>query len=292
MRNTLIVLALFSLCVSADFYDDFSDDYIGDWTARCATGTWWAASGQAQGSCTTGPCCLVTPDSLYFEDFVLHSTAVKGVHAIGFVCRLTDGNDGINAYISPDADLARIRLIDNGVQGAILATLSAPIPNDWVELTLTCEGSSIQFEIYIPSTGQYHSFGATDPAPASGMCGLVMGTDSHAYWEDFSVMNLTGIDSRESAEIGSPLLATVMPNPFSDNVMIVGSSGSADGISITICDMAGREVVSLEPTGSSGSWSASWNGLDSDGISVPIGVYTARIISQTGDASLVRLVRI
>jgi hypothetical protein len=172
---------------AADFFDDFNDNYIGDWDPRCAAATWWAEQGWAQGSTSTTPACLTVPGSIYFDDCTVSAT-VMGTHAFGIVCRLTDEDTGVIAYVSPDADVARIRLIEGGTLGTILASVSGSFPDAWYELTFTCEGASLQFDISVPSTGQTWSFGATDPDPESGMTGLLMGDESHAYWDDFQVI--------------------------------------------------------------------------------------------------------
>lgn len=178
------------------FYDDFSDGNISDWDQRCLPGNWSCSSGQVHGS--TSYCCssLIPPGNIQYEDCSITISGMA-VHLLGMVSRLNSDDTGIYAYVSPDHNVARIRRVSNGVISTIYNSLSAPFPSGvWYELTLVCEGSSLQFQIEVPSTGESWILNATDPSPQTGQFGLAMGDESSAHWDWISVSSGTGpVDS-------------------------------------------------------------------------------------------------
>ena len=193
----LIVLATL-LNVSLDnmsvvFYDDFSDGDISDWDQRCQSGTWFASSGLVHGSTSNNCSSLIPPGNLQSEDC---SVSIRGtaIHLLGVISRLDSNDTGIYAYVSPDHDVARIRIISGGGPSSpILNSLYAPFPSGvWYELTLNCEGNSLQLQIEVPSTGQSWILNATDPSPHTGQFGLAIGDEPNAQWDWISVSSGAG----------------------------------------------------------------------------------------------------
>ncbi len=202
MISVLILLAIV-FQISPDnsrtsFYDDFSDGNISDWDQRCMPGNWSCSSGQVHGSTSYTPAALVPPGYIQYEDCSITISGMA-VHVLGMVSRLDPGDNGIIAYVSPDHNVARIRRVSNGGLSTIYNSLNAPFPSDvWYELTLICEGNSLQFQIDVPSTGDSWIFSATDPSPQTGQFGLLMGDEPSAHWDWISV---TGTGPEDSTMI-------------------------------------------------------------------------------------------
>jgi len=187
MDRTLVLALLVcitgSVAAQAYFADDFNDNYIGDWEQRCGSGAWGASGGCA--TVTTGYTCsaLVCPGDLVAEDLVLQ-TSGTATHVLGFVARLVEGDNGIYAYVSPDHDVARIRLVQGGVASTILGSLTAPYPSGVTyHLTLTCAGPSLSLLIQVPSSGQQWSLSVTDPGPQEGEFGIAAGDEPGASFD-------------------------------------------------------------------------------------------------------------
>ncbi len=177
------LLFLSNYAVADIFYDNFDDNDISDWEPRCAYGNWGASSGMVYGSTASSPSVLVPEDGLHFFDCTIQ-TEVSGQHAFGIVCRLTTEDSGIIAYVSPDSDVARIRLIENGQLGATLASISVAFSSGvFYTLSFTCDNDQLSFHISVPSTDQSWEFSAIDPNPQPGACGLLMGNEPNAYWD-------------------------------------------------------------------------------------------------------------
>ncbi|MCK4807386.1 MAG: T9SS type A sorting domain-containing protein, partial [Candidatus Aegiribacteria sp.] len=195
MIYMLIVLATL-LQISPDnssviFYDDFSDGDISDWDQRLLPGTWSSSSGQVHGSTSYASAALVTPGNIQYEDCSI-SISGMAVHVIGVISRLNSEDTGIVAYVSPDHDVARIRRISN-TGAPIYNSLYASFPSGvWYELTLICEGSSLQLQIEVPSTGESWTLNATDPSPQTGQFGLYTGGEPSAHWDWISVSSAAG----------------------------------------------------------------------------------------------------
>ncbi|NOQ22048.1 MAG: T9SS type A sorting domain-containing protein [Candidatus Aegiribacteria sp.] len=94
-------------------------------------------------------------------------------------------------------------------------------------------------------------------------------------------MNTTIIQGCEEESAGSmmELILDVSPNPFSASVSIE-VSGYFDGSgNLQIFDGSGRLVAELEVVSSEGKAVFHWNGVSSSGVSLPSGIYTARLNS-------------
>ena len=195
--NIIVGLLLFPLSALAQtdaslysFYDDFEDNDISDWEERCAGGVWYASGGCVRGNTGTSPACLAAPCTATMDCVV--STRAMGTHAFGLLVRLDENDNGIIAYVSPDADVARIRLVESGSLGETLASTGGAFPSGvWYELELSCDGPSIHFTIDVPSTSDHWEFSAVDPSPHEGVAGLNMGDEDNAYWDWFELVSIS-----------------------------------------------------------------------------------------------------
>jgi len=185
----ITILLLSDSAAASSFYDNFNDNDISDWVSRCVYGNWSASGGMVHGSTTSSPAVLVPEDGSHFLNCAIQTEAT-GQHAFGVVCRLTTEDSGIIAYISPDADIARIRLVQNGQLGATLNSLSAAFPSGVIySLSFTCDNDELSFHISVPSTDQSWEFAAIDPDPQPGAFGLLMGNEPNAFWDWIEVNN-------------------------------------------------------------------------------------------------------
>jgi len=177
----LLFLPVFSFAVT--FTDDFNDGDISDWETRCASGTWSSSGGTVNGSTGSTPAVLAPLSPLSYTDCTV-AVSATGVHAFGMIARLTEGDSGIIAYVSPDNNVARIRQVVNGQMGSTLNSLSASFPSGvYYDLTFTCAGNLLTFLIEVPSTGDSWQFSASDPNPQAGTIGLLMGQEPSAHWD-------------------------------------------------------------------------------------------------------------
>lgn len=195
-----------------------------------------------------------------------------GSHAFGVIARLNESDTGVIAYVSPDSDVARIRLVSSGQLYTILASLTAPLPsNTPYTLVFTCNGPQLLFDIYIPSTGDHWVLGANTTHLQEGKSGLLMGDEPNAMWDWFEAVPFTGVEHETPGIV--PLSLEVSPNPFSEAVGITLAGDGAEGATVRIYDMGGREVASLQPTAGS---TVLWTGEGGDGEPLPPGVYLLR----------------
>ena len=176
------VLAV-SSAMGFTFIDDFEDNDISDWEERAAPGNWSVSSGMVHGNTPTHPSLLVASEAPPAMNCTI-SVLAGGIHAFGICSRLDESNSGVIAYVSPDHDVARIRLVENGIQGTILNSYSHDFPSGVMyELTLSLEEEIATFLIEVPSTGDSWSFSATDPSPHAGSYGFHIGDEPGAYWD-------------------------------------------------------------------------------------------------------------
>lgn len=181
----VILIALFAPLVAnaITFSDDFEDNDISDWESRIGNASWSASNGMANGSITGSPGVLAPLSSIELADCVI-TTSCTGVHAFGVMARLTEDNSGVIAYVSPDHDVARIRLVYQGELSETLSSVSLDFPSGvFYDLTFSCQDEDLFFQIDVPSTGDSWSFSAVDPNPQAGSFGLLMGSEPSAHWD-------------------------------------------------------------------------------------------------------------
>jgi hypothetical protein len=81
-------------------------------------------------------------------------------------------------------------------------------------------------------------------------------------------------------------------NPFTRDVRLAYATPRAGRVRLTIHDLAGRTVATLvDAVAPAGTQTATWNGCDRDGRTVPAGVYIARMTCD-GATSFARLYRL
>ncbi|HOA05603.1 MAG TPA: hypothetical protein PLF04_08820 [Candidatus Fermentibacter daniensis] len=204
MNRLLCLFAICGFCAQVHascFFTDFEDNDLSGWTPCCGSDFWYAVSGQVRvstGRSCSALLCPWVPESMNVQ-VSTSGTAMK--HVLGLVARMSDSNSGIIAYVSPDSDVARIRLISLGELSTILASLSADFPShvDY-ELNLSCIGEQILFEIIVPSTNDHWLLEAVDSFPATGRCGLATGQEQLASWNWFSAQTPGSGSDHESAD--------------------------------------------------------------------------------------------
>ncbi len=185
-KINILLLFLILLVANAsgfEFSDNFEDNDISDWQPRCVPGNWSVSGGVVQGNTNSSPSLLVAEDAPFFEDGEV-TVCAGAYHVVGICARLDENDSGIYAYVSPNDDVARIRLVEQGVQSTIFNSLYADFPSgvDY-ELTLTCAGSDVTLTIEVPSTKQTWVLNAIDPNPHAGAFGFHMGDEPAAYWD-------------------------------------------------------------------------------------------------------------
>jgi len=215
----LIALALLLTAtgISAEiFYDDFEDGYIDDWEERCWPATWFAADGMAQCMDAVHCCALIAPGDIWVQNCQLEASGTA-THVLGVMARLDGGDNGVFGFVSPDYDVARIRMVESGSAGTILCSIYDDFPSGvFYELTFTCDEEDLHLLIEVPSTGDSWELNATDPSPHSGEFGLQAGDEPHAYWDWF-----------QASAVGQGNIQMVMMDVDDDNSG--WSSGDGDG---------------------------------------------------------------
>lgn len=198
------------------FSDDFNDNYIADWDQRCHAGTWSASGGFARVSTSHTCSALVCPGQLVSEDVSIQISGTA-THVFGMVARLDSGDTGLYAYVSPNYNVARIRLVSAGETSTILNSLDATFPDGVTyELTFTCSGPDLSLLIKVPSTGQQWTLNATDPNPQEGEFGLASGDEALASFDWISC-------------VYAPSLSVELASEATNDDMAGESSGDADG---------------------------------------------------------------
>ena len=185
--SLFIITALLSVFAASamayTFYDNFADNDISDWEERCAYGNWYASNQMVHGSTSTHPAELIATNGTPFMNGTI-TVHAGGVHAFGISSRMDENDNALIAYVSPDHDVARIRLIEEGNQGTILNSLNYDFPSGVMyDLTLSMDEDDVTFTIEVPSTGSSWSFSAVDPEPRTGQFGFHMGDEPGAYWD-------------------------------------------------------------------------------------------------------------
>jgi hypothetical protein len=300
MRHGLLLVILsgiVSIGFCSYFSDNFDDNEISDWFSRCGQADWYAVSGQARVSTNYNCSALICPWEPETSDVIL-STSGTATHVLGLIARLDEFDSGIYAYVSPDDDVARIRIVGLGSTSTILNSLNADFPEhvDY-ELTFICNGDQLLFEILVPSTSEYWQIETVDPQPVQGACGIACGDEPLASWNWFCAESYEyGVEDPTPQESDCPQLA-VTPNPSCGAVTISMEGASVGPCRFSIYDLSGRMIAEgTLPAEHMNGFSSVWEGISIDGEQVPPGVYMVRCdVSGCGAESGVmtsRLIRI
>jgi len=82
------------------------------------------------------------------------------------------------------------------------------------------------------------------------------------------------------------------PNPFHHSTTITYTISNDSYIRIVISDGSGRDIMVLcEGHLASGEYSERWDGLDNNGLSVPVGIYNCRIQAEN-EVRTIRMINI
>ncbi|MGD9546443.1 MAG: FlgD immunoglobulin-like domain containing protein [Candidatus Krumholzibacteriia bacterium] len=146
-------------------------------------------------------------------------------------------------------------------------------------------GEPVDFVVRIP-----------DPAPAR--LALVIWrreASTHptaASWNVSIGNDVTGVDDGDGTvpRIAASRLVGAAPNPFNPRTEIAFETATAGNCALTIHDLRGRLVRRLV-TGemSAGRHTVVWDGLDEAGQRTPSGLYVARMVTGSGETSLLKL---
>lgn len=265
-----ILLFAASGTMATTFSDNFEDNDISDWEARANPGNWSVSGGMVHGNTGHPASLLIASDGFLMENGEVTISA-GGVHAFGIHVRLDENDSGVSAYVSPDHDVARIRLVTNGTLSTILSSLNADFPSDVMYLlTLTCEGELLTFHIESPFTGDSWEFSAIDPNPQPGMFGFHMGDEYGAYWDWITATGTVSVEESSSGIVPQPYLS-VLANPFTDSVTFRYCLPDGGGSSIDVYDLSGRMVQSIPVNAGAAGEDIVWNSTE------PSGVFFARL---------------
>jgi len=218
---TAMVAVLSAASAAQIFYDDFEDGYIDDWEQCGYPGAeWWAEDGKAwccsEGVDPSNTSILLAPVSGEYTDVQL-CTSGSATHSFGLAARMDEAYNGVNAYVSPDADVARMRRIVGGYGQTILNSIYADFPSGVeYELTFTAIGDSLHLLIEVPSTGDWWELTAVDDQVHPGGFGMHCGDEPLGHWEYF-----------EASGAGSGYIALVSFDVDDDNAG--WSSGNGNG---------------------------------------------------------------
>ncbi len=295
MKNLFNFVLLFTLIASSQAYifiDNFDAEHLDDWQERCATGTWQIDSGYVTGSTSTTPAALVPVNEAFYLTDCAISTKVTGQHAFGVIARLDDNDSGVIAYLSPDANVARIRLVGNSQLGESLASIGASFPSGVVyNLEFICSGDQLQFNIESVSTSQSWSFSAIDPNPQAGKFGLLMGNESGASWDWIAVDQApTETENPMQLSISTQAHLSASQNPFSGSLIFSYLATDAESSSLDIFDLSGRLVQTINVIPDGSQQSINWDGRNSSGSYITPGVYFAKLRGL--DETTIRLIKI
>jgi hypothetical protein len=106
---------------------------------------------------------------------------------------------------------------------------------------------------------------------------------SHGYSGIISIDTVTAIGEGASGPPQAARISSIYPNPFNPRTTIEYELGVGDSIELSIFDMRGRLVYSVESgSKTAGQHQATWNGVGRDGRSVPAGTYYCRLMTSHG----------
>ncbi len=289
----MLLILLFLITNSSlgySFFDSFEDNDISDWESRCWPGNWSVANGTVYGSTSTSPTFLVPINATEFQNGTI--TLKAGcTHVVGISARIDESDSGIYAYVSPDHNVARIRLSYNGLQSTIYNSLYADFPNETYILTLICDDSELSLFIQVPATGESWLLNATDPFPKSGTFGFHMGDEPNAYWEWITAIdNPTGTEDPTQQSISVSTDFSVSNNPFSSSLTFFYQINNSNNSSLDIFDSSGRLIQTINVTADGNQQSINWDGRNSSGSYITPGVYFAKLRGL--DETTIRLIKI
>jgi hypothetical protein len=190
LHAVVLAVVLSGAQASQIYYDDFEDDYIDDWEQCGNPGAeWWAEDGKAwccsEGEDPSNTSILLAPVSGEYTDVQL-CTSGSATHILGLAARIDMVYNGVNAYVSPDEDVARMRRIVGGYGQTILNSLHADFPSGVeYDLTFTAIGDSLHLLIEVPSTGESWELTAVDDQVRPGRFGMHCGNEPLGHWEHF-----------------------------------------------------------------------------------------------------------
>ena len=121
-------------------------------------------------------------------------------------------------------------------------------------------------EIILDDDGQYYI----------SHCGILQGGlyIRKMTWND----GINSLDNLSGKPQSTELIKNVVPNPFSDHVVIHYTLDREYFVQIDILDMMGRKVINLiNETQLPGDYSLPWDGINSSGIKVSQGIYLCRL---------------
>ncbi|MFO7627046.1 MAG: T9SS type A sorting domain-containing protein [Candidatus Fermentibacteraceae bacterium] len=274
--KALVVLPVFvCLAFAVTIYDDFSSG-IGGWDERCLPANWYSSGGFAW--CVTESMCsaLVFPGQIITQDGVV-SAYGSGNHTFGVAARLDSQDTGVCAYLSPDANLARIRRISNGMIDEIFTTLYYDFPVGDYMVVFICMGESMTFTIeHVQSSQTWVLNAYSDDDVHAGEWGLLAG-ETTAWWDWVELQyDNTAAEGETSGVLPQPGIHPQL-NPFTGSVMIT-VEGASPGSTMEIFDLSGRNVQNIDVS----------SGMAMFTPELP-GIYLARL-SGTADTQVVKLV--
>jgi hypothetical protein len=114
-----------------------------------------------------------------------------------------------------------------------------------------------------------------------------MAAGAGTWYDEVSLTQTTiTVGDPLSAVPGAPAFGTEMrlwPNPFNPRTEIAFDLDRDDQILLTVHDIRGRRVAVLhEGAASAGPFSCNWDGLGTDGLAQPGGVYLFNLVTSVG----------
>ncbi len=263
------------LASAVTIYDDFSNG-IGGWEERCLSAYWFSSGGLAW--CNTSSFCsaLVFPGQVNTQDGVI-SAYGSGDHTFGVVARLDSQDTGVCAYLSVDANLARIRRVSDGTIDEIFTTLNFDFPSGDYLVVFNCTGTNMTFTIeHVQSSQTWVMNAYSDDDVQSGEWGLLAG-ETTAWWDWVELQyDITAAGGETSGSLPQPGIHPQL-NPFTGSVMIT-VEGAAPGSTLEIFDLSGRAVQNIDVSSGTAMFTPEHPGI-----------YLARL-NGTADTQMVKLV--
>lgn len=243
MKALLLLISLASFAWASVVYDDFSDG-IADWDERCLPADWYSSGGFAWCSTELHCSALVFPEQIITQDGVI-SAYGSGDHTFGVVARLDSQDSGVCAYLSVDANLARIRRVADGTIDEIFTTINVDFPSGDYMVIFNCIGSTMTFTIeHIQSSQTWTLNANSDDDIQPGEWGLLAG-ETTAWWDWVELQyDNTATEGETSSAVPPPGIHPQL-NPFTGSVMIT-VDGTLPGSTLEVFDLSGRNVQNMD----------------------------------------------